>query len=300
MIEGEIDGIGDVDWDNVSLTLSDIAIEKLEEFNNMMRLSGYDQYYRAKILMGIHDRVKKVEVEILRGKRCRYRNREQIKGGHIASMGRYDNTWFLKGGGGYTSTLAVQPTPGGELAKRMRDNIGRIRAPDGGVTKVIEVGGDRLSKGLFRADPFKKKGCPFDKTCAISKKQTCTQNKAIYQLKCLLCTEENREAVAVYRGQSGCSIHKRCIEHIEAIRRGDAASGMGCHIREAHPEADLTGNSFIELTLVQQRDKNLERGIAEAVLIEEIEKDDKCITTNKKAEWGRAPLRRLTIQNNLL
>ena len=90
---------------------------------------------------------------------------------------------------------------------------------------------------------------------------------------------------AIYRGQSGCSIHKRCLEHIDAIRRGDAASGKGSHIREAHPGADLSGSNFIELTLVQHRAKNMERGIAEAVLIEEIEKDRNCIVTNKKSEW---------------
>ena len=43
--------------------------------------------------------LKGIEVEILGGKRQRYRNREQIKGGHMAAMGRYNNTWFLKGGG---------------------------------------------------------------------------------------------------------------------------------------------------------------------------------------------------------
>ena len=295
------DNNDDLEWDKVELRLSDVAIDKLEEFNNMMRLSGYDEFYRMRILRGVHDRVKTIELEILKGTRERYRNRTQIKMGHLASMGRYNNTWFLKGGGGYTSVINVQPTPKGQLAKGVREAIGDIRAPDGGKTKVVEVGGDHLSMGLFKADPYKTKGCPFDRTCSIAKKQVCTQQKVVYQLKCLVCMDENGQGgkVAVYRGQSGCSGHKRCLEHMDAIRRGDGSSGMGAHIREAHPNINPAMPNIIEMSIVEQRHKNMERGIAEAIHIEQIEKDEKVISTNRKAEWGRAPLRRLAIFNNL-
>ena len=94
-------------------------------------------------------------------------------------------------------------------------------------------------------------------------------------------------------------MHKRCLEHMEAIRRGDVNSGMAMHIKEAHPDTDLEAGSMIEMTLVQQRQKNMERGIAEAVLIEEIESNCDITTTNRKAEWGRASIRRLTTQGSL-
>ena len=249
----------------------------------MMRVSGYDQFYREKILRGVHDRIKQVEIEILKGRRPRYRNREQIKEGHLVEKGRYNNTWFLKGGGEYTSVLVVQPTPNGELAKNIREKIGGIRAPDGGKTKVVELGGDVLTKGLFKGDPFRKSGCPFDRTCGIDKKGNCMQQKAIYELRCKICMEIKEEAerngnrgeiiIATYRGQSGCSCHKRCLEHMDAIRRGDGSSGMAQHIREAHTGIDMTRQDLVEMSIIQHRPKNMERGIAEAVLIEQSEKE---------------------------
>ena len=77
-------------------------------------------------------------------------------------------------------------------------------------------------------------------------------------------------------------------------------SGMGAHIREYHPNADLARpESLVEMRVIDHRPKNMERGICEAILIEEMERDDKCITTNRKAEWGRAPIRTLTVRGNL-
>ena len=75
-------------------------------------------------------------------------------------------------------------------------------------------------------------------------------------------------------------MHKRCIEHMEAIKRGDGSSGMSMHMKEAHPGIDLRTVEAIEMTLVQQRHKNMERGIAEAVLMECIEKDGRYSSTH--------------------
>ena len=75
---------------------------------------------------------------------------------------------------------------------------------------------------------------------------------------------------------------------------------MGAHIRELHPHADISNpQDIIEMRILDQRNKNMERGITEAVLIEEIENDTQCIVTNRKSEWGRAPIRALTVRNNL-
>ena len=89
----------EIEDDKVEMRLSDTAVDKFTEFTNMMRLSGYDQFYREKVIRGVFERVKTIEIDILKGKRQRYRNRQQIKAGHIAEMGRFTNTWFLKGGG---------------------------------------------------------------------------------------------------------------------------------------------------------------------------------------------------------
>ena len=175
-----------LDIQDVELRFSDMAIEKLNEFCNMMRVSGYDEAYRKDIIMGVHKRVLEMEILIHKGQKERYRNREQINYCHKISKGRYVDTWFLKGGN-HTSVLNIQPTPGGKLAKMLRDGIGYHKAPDGGTTKIVEVGGEPISKGLFKADPFKGKGCPFPAKCAVNEKGGCNRQRVIYELKCLLC-----------------------------------------------------------------------------------------------------------------
>ena len=181
------EGTEGLDWENVELKFSDLATEKLNEFSNMMRLSGYDAFYRKAIIQGVHERVKQMEIMIMKGEKVRYRDRKQIEGGHRMAMGRYKDTWFLRGGN-YTSVLNIQPTPDGKLAKMMRESIGKKKAPDGGCTKVVEMGGEAISNGLFKADPFKSKGCPFMSKCVISSKGgSCTLQRVIYELTCMGC-----------------------------------------------------------------------------------------------------------------
>ena len=88
----------------------------------------------------------------------------------------------------------------------MREGIGNKKAPDGGVTKVVEMGGESISKGLFKTDPFRAKGCPFPTKCAIGDKGgTCTLQRVIYELECQYCKEGGGGGtqIATYRGQSG-------------------------------------------------------------------------------------------------
>ena len=52
-----------------------------------------------------------------------------------------------------TSVLKVQPTPGGLLAKCVRNKIGKLKAPGGGTTKVVEGAGRGIMAGLRQPDP---------------------------------------------------------------------------------------------------------------------------------------------------
>ena len=46
---------------------------------------------------------------------------------------------------------------------------------------------------------------------------------------------------------------------------------MGAHIREYHPDADLTNpGETVKMKIIDCRPKNMERGICEAILIEEM------------------------------
>ena len=93
-----------------------------------------------------------MDAEIERGSLVRYRNGNQIAEQKSCKIRAYNNTWFLKGG--VTSVLRTAITPNSELANKIRNKIGKRKAPDGGLTKVVERVGDRVNKGLYRADPF--------------------------------------------------------------------------------------------------------------------------------------------------
>ena len=121
-------------------------------YANMLRISGYDQKYRVELFRGILKRWKEMLVEEEQGKRSRYRNYETIKMSKKNSLGGYNNTWFLRGD--QTSMIRVQCTPNGTLAGLLREKLGTLRAPDGGYTKVVELGGALVSSGLHRNVPI--------------------------------------------------------------------------------------------------------------------------------------------------
>ena len=86
------------------------------------------------------------------------------------------------------------------------------------------------------------------------------------------------------------------MEHLYNIRRGSEASGMAEHIKRDHPEADTGApEQIVAFRILQQRPKNMERAILESLFIEELERDRSKVACNRKAEWGRQQLRRLTV-----
>ena len=101
----------------------------------------------------------------------------------------------------------------------------------------------------------------------------------------------------VYRGNTGCSAHKRIREHLDAVRRGTDSSGIANHILQQHPEADTTQPELlISARVMDRRDKNMERGILESIRIEEGEQDPKISVCNRRSEWARTALTRVQIE----
>ena len=97
-----------------------------------------------------------------------------------------------------------------------------------------------------------------------------------------------------YRGHSGCSLHKRTLEHLRSIRRGDSTSAMAAHFRAIHPGIQ-PAERVVTAKILGQRELIMERAISEAVFIEELESTAGVRTLNRKTEWGRQGLRRLAI-----
>ena len=130
---------------------------------------------------------------------------------------------------GQISVLKVQATPNGLLADNVRGKIGQMVAPDGGRTLVVEAAGRPITAGLRNPDPGLAKGCPHRDECPVVPEQRCGGARMVYQLQCTSCG-------ALYLGTSGHSLHKRNMEHLEAVRSRNGSYAMARHYMSEHPE----------------------------------------------------------------
>ena len=179
----------------------------------------------------------------------------------------------------------MQATPNSVLASSLRKALENTRALDGGKTLVVEKGGRSIMAGLRNPDPYRILGCQYEDKCMIDPKQTCWQSKIVYSLTCTTCG-------AVYTGTSGLTAHKRGMEHLTAVRRGDTSYAMGKHYVQTHPDWPRTTAPFILSILRTPRlVGNLQRYIAEALKIREAVQGP-VEHLNSKGEWARVALKR--------
>ena len=102
--------------------------------------------------------------------------------------GNNSSTWFLTGQ--YTSVLNVPATPGGQLASLLRQKIGQTKAPDGGLTKIVEAGGCSISSGMSTSRP-EDNTCRYPTKCMADGQVNCGQSKIVYQIECELCCKSS-------------------------------------------------------------------------------------------------------------
>ena len=175
-----------------------------------------------------------------------------------------------------------------------------VRAPDRGLTKIVEMGGNKVSLGLFKANPFNILQCPFPELCLADSKTDCTKSRVTYELTCKVCEGEEDGvslglARSAYRGNTGHTLHKRLLEHSADLRRGASSNGMAKHFLMAHPEVDRAQAGLFSAKVLGVRQLNMDRGILEALQIEELERETGTNILNSKSEWGRRTLRRITV-----
>ena len=256
----------------------------MAEYSNAMRRSGYGPSIRQDILQGALTR----DRELRKPGVVQNRSREEIQQAKNENNLKYVNTWFLRGQ--HTSVVKVQATPGGALVGKAREKIGNMMAPDGGRTLIVEAAGLSITAGLRNPDPSWPKGCPHQDKCPVDPKQTCGGSRIVYQLNCTTCE-------AAYLGTSGHTLHKRSMEHLEAVRRGNTAYAMARHYATEHPEWDGQGDAKPFSCKILRGPNimgNIQRYLEEALLIRDAtDKGDKLL--NGRGEWGRTSLKRLAI-----
>jgi hypothetical protein len=155
----------------------------MSEWSNMLRVSGYKEDYRYNIMKGALERYNTMVKKEKEGEiQNLYRSRSQIvqmckdRGGKASAA-----TWFMKGE--ISSTTSTAPTPEGQLKEKIQKLLESVSKAGGGRTKVIEVGGVSIARGLRKLDPFRTEGCDFkDPLCMVDPKIACSAMSACYQV----------------------------------------------------------------------------------------------------------------------
>ena len=63
--------------------------------------------------------------------------------------------------GGVSATVSVLITKNSALKEGLTKEISNLKGPDGGTTKVIERGGEKVTAGLSNMNPNRRPGCTF-------------------------------------------------------------------------------------------------------------------------------------------
>ena len=79
----------------------------------------------------------------------------------IIDKKRKKNNWATKGG--YTAPIMVPSTPGGELARMLRE-VAETESTEDVKFKIIETGGQRIKHQLQSSNPTATQGCT-DSSC---------------------------------------------------------------------------------------------------------------------------------------
>ena len=309
---------------NMSEGVSDTERDRvLSEFMAAMKWSGYDATYRLSIITGVLEIKAKQDTEVAAGTRCPNRNKEEIREAKLAKVGNFTNTWFMTGQN--TGVLNVPCTPGGTLAANLSKTVGMMCGPDKGTTKVVEVAGDSIMKGLVRPDPFNTNECQFGTKCISDEKTNCSSSRIVYRVDCKLCghsvvsgevqgqvgggdvnggqvdgagDDGGGAKSAVYAGTSGASLHKRLLEHQGSVFRGDGKSALSKHAKMIHPQLVLQNvelvSELFSASIIKPTVKfNVQRYVAESLVVEKFNNDPNVELMNQKAEWGNNRVRRL-------
>ena len=129
--------------------------------------------------------------------------------------------------------LFVPHTPGGELAKRMREAEAKNHQGRKIRFKIVEKGGVTLENLLRRSNPWSAESCgrPDCFPCQGERGGMCWREGVTYTLYCQECGEE----VAAYFGESGRNGFSRGKEHFEKkLEKDEENSVLWLHSLHHH------------------------------------------------------------------
>ena len=207
------------------------------------------------------------------------------------------------------SVIFVEQTPGGELAKRLRELLTRIEPTVGFSIKVVERSGRSLQSLFPLTSLWDGAACGRKDDCTTCYQgaemlPNCTRQSILYENVCSRCVPKAKEDKElrdedlgrgehpkVYVGETSRSITERSREHWASYRGGGGDNHMWRHQEMVHggEPADFT------MRVVGSYKSALSRQIGEAVRIRRRGGEGSIL--NSKSEYNRCHIPRLRVED---
>ena len=219
------------------------------------------------------------------------------------------------------AVMFVPCTPGGALAKLLRENEEKMGKFAKNKIKIIERAGIKLQDVLTRSNPWKGQDCQRTNCLlCLTKKSTekyttqeCTKRSLVYETWCRTCEEQEIQKIEEqqdvseqeikqqkaqiklhkYIGETSRSTYERGWEHLDAMAQLKSTSHMLKHAVGTHHGQDMSEVKFGMRVLKYTR-TSFERQIAESVIIQQ--EREKHHILNSRTEYNRCSLPRLCTQ----
>ena len=226
---------------NTSEELDDsVKVEELDKYMQELKLSGYTESERLKILKGginTYKNIKRLEINNIRPF---YRSNSFQKTERMENKSKKKKHWF-KGRNcdlRYKSVMFVEATPEDTLLKMLKTTEEQHKISDNHRIKFVSKSGSKLENILERKNPFESNCHSNDcKPCANSNLKTnqlskCRTNNVSYESTCKLCEKEGRQRV--YIGETARNLYTRSKEHYRDLKNNVQTSWMLKHINAEH------------------------------------------------------------------
>ncbi len=258
----------------------------LNDYMRRMMEAGYKESYRKAFLTNALSIYHKKIEDDEEGKRPLFRDKNWKKEERKREKERKKKNWATKKG--HIAPIFVPATPGGELARKMRQ-IAEKEAKGGIHFNITEIGGRTMKSELQKSNPTATPGCEKTDCLACVDKRgeggKCHKSNINYEIVCMDCPEDKRP---VYIGETARNLYTRAAQHQSG--RSKEESFMKKHEEEVHG-----GQVASFKARVTHTNKDcLTRQVREGVLIRRCRGP----IMNSKTEWFQPPL--FKIQNEVV
>ena len=274
---------------------SDIKIAILDDFMKELKISGYNEDDRLKVLQSAINTHNKLKQKEKTDQRPYFRDKNYEKHKRKIQKLNKKNNWYRDKKDQIKTVMLVDPTPGDSLIKKLRETEQKHMIAANMRIKFVSKSGTTLLQKFQKKDPFEEACSSHDcKPCAHlndgqRKFSNCRSNNVSYSAKCVPCDKRGKEKV--YIGETSRNLYMRSVEHYNDLKRKSDRSFMLKHIKKEHVNEEQSVQFMWKV--LKKFQKPLQRQIFEAKSIANTAPD---VILNSKNEFHNINLQKLSMQ----